>query len=292
MQAWWLDVVCGANNWDVALETQDDKVVAALPYYHYRQQVLALPRLSQEFGPWIQYPDGQKNYSRRSHEKKMIAGLLAQLPAYKKATFQLPYVLQNWLPFSWHGYTSTLRYTYILDDIADTDLIWKGFRENIRREIRKAESMLTVEESTDVATLHALQTKTFSRQQSNAPHSLEFLQTLFEAAQKQGAGKLYVAKDADDTPHAAIFVVYDRNMAYYIVGGADTAKRTSGAKSLLLWHAIQDMAKEGVPTFNFEGSMIEPIERFFSAFGGTQQPYIRVTYRKPTFVRRLLNKLI
>ena len=29
--------------------------------------------------------------------------------------------------------------------------------------------------------------------------------------------------------------------------------------------------------FNFEGSMIEPVERFFRAFGAIQKPYFQIT---------------
>jgi hypothetical protein len=46
--------------------------------------------------------------------------------------------------------------------------------------------------------------------------------------------------------------------------------------SLLLWEAIKH-ARTVTRTFDFEGSMIEPIERFFRAFGGTLTSYLHVS---------------
>ncbi len=32
-QYWWLDIVCGENNWDVALCKIENKIAGAFPYY-------------------------------------------------------------------------------------------------------------------------------------------------------------------------------------------------------------------------------------------------------------------
>src|SRR5262245_26720571 len=45
--------------------------------------------------------------------------------------------------------------------------------------------------------------------------------------------------------------------------------------SLLIWEAIQFSAKV-TKRFDFEGSMVESIERFFRAFGARQVPYFSV----------------
>ena len=70
-------------------------------------------------------------------------------------------------------------------------------------------------------------------------------------------------------------MVWDDYTAYYLIGGADPELRNSGASSLLLWEAIQ-FAAQVSRTFDFEGSMLKPVERFFRAFGAIQQPYMQV----------------
>ena len=32
-QDWWLDSLCGSENWDILLVKRDDKIIGALPFY-------------------------------------------------------------------------------------------------------------------------------------------------------------------------------------------------------------------------------------------------------------------
>jgi hypothetical protein len=70
--------------------------------------------------------------------------------------------------------------------------------------------------------------------------------------------------------------VWDRHAAYNLLGGADPQLRTSGASSLLMWESIV-RARERTDVFDFEGSMLQPVERFFRSFGARQTPYLRVS---------------
>ena len=60
------------------------------------------------------------------------------------------------------------------------------------------------------------------------------------------------------------------------MGGADPRLRNSGANSLCMWEAIS-FSSTVSEQFDFEGSMLEPVERFFRAFGARQVPYFEVT---------------
>ena len=46
--------------------------------------------------------------------------------------------------------------------------------------------------------------------------------------------------------------------------------------SLLMWEAIK-YASTVTTKFDFEGSMIEPIENFFKGFGAVQQQYTNIS---------------
>ena len=59
--------------------------------------------------------------------------------------------------------------------------------------------------------------------------------------------------------------------------------------SLCLWEAILDASKY-TKSFDFEGSMIEPIERFVRAFGATQRPYFQIS-RTPSRLIRMKEAL-
>jgi hypothetical protein len=75
--------------------------------------------------------------------------------------------------------------------------------------------------------------------------------------------------------HAVAYAVWDDKAAYYVLGGGEPDLRNSGATSLLVWELIM-RAREVTDVFDFEGSMMEPLERFFRAFGGRQTPYLHV----------------
>jgi hypothetical protein len=84
------------------------------------------------------------------------------------------------------------------------------------------------------------------------------------------------ARDEAARVHAVSYVVWDEHAAFYLLGGGDPELRTSGASSLLMWESIM-RAREITDVFDFEGSMLRPVERFFRGFGSLQTPYLRVS---------------
>lgn len=62
-----------------------------------------------------------------------------------------------------------------------------------------------------------------------------------------------------------------------------TRLRNSGATSLLMWEAIK-FASTVSKKFDLEGSMLEPVERFFRGFGTVQKPYFTIS---KTFDKRM-----
>ena len=83
------------------------------------------------------------------------------------------------------------------------------------------------------------------------------------------------AEDAEGKIHAAAYIVWDKHTTYYLMGGGDPELRNSGATSAVMWEAIR-YASSINTSFDFEGSMIEPVERFVRGFGAKQVPYFHV----------------
>jgi hypothetical protein len=123
---------------------------------------------------------------------------------------------------------------------------------------------------------HAVWAKTFERQGLPVPASLALLERLDAACAPRAAAARLSAHDDAGRVHAVAYVVWDANAAFYLLGGGDPALRTSGAGSLLLWEAIA-RARAVTDVFDFEGSMLAPVERHFRAFGARQTPYLRVS---------------
>lgn len=279
-QSWWLDAACGKDNWNVALAKKKDRIVGSLPYEIRRcrmHTVSNMPALTQTLGPYIAYPPKQRYQKKLAFEKDVCEMLIAELPPLDQFSQNFSPEFQNWLPFHWNGYKQTTRYTYVLDGIKDHDSVWKNLSGNIRSDVRKAEKTVRVVEEANSDELYALVTKTFQRQgKKTATYSSEFLHRIVAACQKNNCCKMFLAVDEDGRHHAGALVVWDESKAFYLVGGGDPDLRNSGATSLVVWHSIKEASKH-VDCFDFEGSMLEPVERFFRAFGARQQLIFRVS---------------
>lgn len=276
---WWLDSVAD-DNWDVILVEKGDQILASMPYVkktRYGLTVLSQPSLTQTLGPWLR-PSTAKYARQLSQEKDLLQQLFSQLPDF--AHFQQNWHCSrtNWLPIYWLGYEQTTRYTYRIEDLTNSDAIWKKFEANIRTDVRKAENKEGVKVRTDLSVddFLNLNEKVFLRQNMALPYTKDLVYKLDAAANANNARKIFIAEDEQGRHHAAVYLIWDDNTAYYLMGGGDPELRNSGATSLCMWVAIQ-FAATVTKSFDFEGSMIEPVERFFRNFGAKQTPYFSIS---------------
>jgi hypothetical protein len=256
-------------------------VVARLPYAlrgRPRMRMLTMPPLTQTLGPWVERPATAGR--ALGDELALLAQLEAALPRADAFVQQFAPCMLNALPFRWAGYRLELQYTYRLSGLQSEAALWDGLRGSVRREIRKARTRVEVRDDLELDRFHAVWAKTFARQGLPVPATLSQLERIDAACAARDAGMRFSAHDEADRVHAVAYVVWDPQAAFYLLGGADPALRTSGASSLLLWEALL-RARTVTDVFDFEGSMLEPVERFFRGFGAVQTPFLRVTRSTP-----------
>jgi GNAT acetyltransferase-like protein len=269
----WAEVTC----------EQDGSTVARLPYVirgRPRLRMLTQSSLTQTLGPWVETSPA-KPARALAHEHELLAELEAALPPAQAFSQQFAPSMLNALAFHWAGYRLEARYTYRLHRLRSSGDLWAGLRDNIRREIRKARKRVEIVDDLGVERFYEVLSKTYERQGIPTPHSRAELERLAAACEARGAGAMLFARDDAGQLHAAVWVVWDRNGAYYLLAGAEPHLRNSGASSLLAWEAIM-RAGEHADVFDFHGSMLQPVERFFRAFGAQQTPYLSVTRMSPT----------
>lgn len=279
-QYWWLDVVCGEENWDVVLVEKGGEVMGAMPYFFYRKfglMFIAQPPLTQTTGVWIR-SSGAKYARALGYQKDIMGGLIKGLPAFDSFSQNWHYSNTNWLPFCWNGFRQTSRYTYVLPSLASEAQLWAALEEKTRSDIRKAADRfeLQVRDDYGVTEFLRLNRMTFERQGMEMPYDSSLIERLDAACAARGQRKILIAEDKQGQHHAGVYIVWDENEAYYLLGGGNPQLRNSGATSLCLWHAIRH-ASTVTKSFNFEGSMIESVERFFRAFGAIQTPYFNIS---------------
>lgn len=288
-QDWWLDATAGAENWDVALVAdKNERINASLPYMLAKRRglvYLGQPQLTQALGPWLRQIDG-KTATRLAREKEWLRALIEQLPPFDHYAQNWDWRSQNWLPFHWAGFRQTTRYTYILHDLMDEQVLWQGLQENIRTDIKKAGNRfrLRVRDDLTLDDFLPLNRMTFDRQEMALPYSEAFVRRLDLVCQERQARQIFIAEDDQGRRHAGVYIVWDAQSAYYLMGGGDPQLRNSGATSLCMWEAIKYAATVS-RRFDFEGSMIEPVERFFRAFGAAQTPYFAVSKTPSRLIR-------
>ncbi|MCW4152617.1 GNAT family N-acetyltransferase [Halomonas sp. 18H] len=290
-QAWWLDAVAG-DAWDVVLATKGKDINGSLPYLTRRRwgfTFLTQPKLTQTLGPWVR--PAKKSYPKQmAYEKDVLGTLIEQLPQCDYYGQNWDCTRSNWLPFYWRGFEQTTRYTYRLALNDDPENLWKGLQQNIRGDIRKARDRFgVVVRNACLEEFLDLNRMVFERQNKMVPYTSDFVAGIDAAASSRNARDCLVAVDLEGRLHAGAYIVRCGQTAYYLMGGGDPELRNSGATSLVLWEAICRQPKS-IEVFDFEGSMIEPVERFFRAFGAVQTPYFHVS-RNSSKCLKLINSL-
>jgi lipid II:glycine glycyltransferase (peptidoglycan interpeptide bridge formation enzyme) len=278
-QPWWLDAVCGEKNWDVALVEKGGQIWGSMPYLKIKKYIFNMsgpPKLTQTLGPYIKYPPKQKYYKKLSWEKELMLSLINQQPKSDYFHQNFHYSVKNWLPFYWQGFQQTTRYTYVIENISIQNL--EGNLEtDIRRRRKKAEKLgVKVFDLTDINQFYDVNVKTFLRKKMAVPYTLNFVKILYETCLKNNACKMYAAKDINGQIIAANFLLFDNNTVYYLMGGIDPDYKDVGGMDMVIFESIK-FALQSNRKFDFEGSMIESVEKYFRSFGAKQMPYYSVS---------------
>jgi lipid II:glycine glycyltransferase (peptidoglycan interpeptide bridge formation enzyme) len=288
---WWLDAVCG-NDWKVLLKEKNGKILAAMPLYTPVERVSIMPDYTQALGIWFAPESKDTKYSSMIEHRQAIGKeFINQLKDYKYYMQCFNYDFTDWLPFYRNGYRQTTKYSYILDNIKDMNKLFENFSQQTRRNLRNAEeNKIEVRNGLSVGDFLRIQYKTFERQNITNKQSSDVLSRLIKASRERNQGEIFGGYDENNNLHATVFVVWQKRSANYIAGGGDPQLRNSGAHSLVLWEAIKHVT-QFTDTFDFDGSMILGIERFFREFGAKQTPYFQISKGKLGLADRIKIKL-
>lgn len=282
LQYWWLDAVCGEDNWDVVLQESNDNIIAAWPFFvkkKFKKIFITMPKLTQIMGPYIIYPPGQSSNKKLSYEKKIMEGLLSQMPKFFYFCQNMHCSIKNWLPLYWQGFHQTTRYTYVIDGLNNIDHVLAGFTHAKRKNIKKSADCVKVGFDLPADEFYQNHVLTLAKQGKKISYTYDLFKQLYDMVYDRGVGKTIYAKDSEGNIHAALFVIWDSCSAYDLISTIDPDYRNIGAASLLVYEIIKYISSF-VNQFDFEGSMIEPVERSFRSFGAKQIPYFRVTKTK------------
>ena len=177
------------------------------------------------------------------------------------------------------------RMNFVLPLQAGYDVLYKGYRENIRRNIKKSRDFgCSLQRDVNIDAIIAL-TKNQAKEVSEP--GLDAFRSVFQQLKKEGQAKSYgiVSKQGDLLASAAF--VFSHHRAYYLLVGNHPNGRTLGASHALIDAFIQDHAGQNL-LLDFEGSDLRNLAFFYSSFGAREEKYAAIRLnRLPWWVRWL-----
>ncbi len=282
LKDWWMDAVCGKDRWDAFIVGSGNSVQAIMPYYLHKDRrgfnSITNPILTQFQGIWYNYDNNQNHIKRLKYDKKVINKIIDELEELKVDRFDqsFNYMVTNLLPFRWRGFRQKVGYTYVIDMINDESMVYNNFENRIKSDIKKASNKVTIKTNCSIENVYKTVEKTFKRQNKVPAYSIDLLKRIDKACEVHNCRKIFYAVDCNERIHSVVYIVWDNESAYYLLGGSDPELRDSGANSLLIYKAIK-YTSEHVARFDFEGSVIESVEHYFRGFGAVQKPYYSVS---------------
>ncbi len=293
-QPWWLDITSGEDKWDVLLVEKGGSIQGALPYsFNRKKNTISISQasLTPRNGILLNYPKNQKLTSKVSFERKVIKELIEELENLDLTNYNqnYNYNFNNWLPLYWNGFKQTTRYSYIIN--YDSKWDEKDIDSATRNLIRKAEKFVSISENISIEEFYKINTMTYSRKGMVNPYSMDLVKRLDNECVSRNCRKILCAKDNEGNIHAAIYLVWDNNSVYYLMGGVSPEFKSTNATSMLLLNAIK-FSLENELDFDFEGSMIESIEKFFSSFGAVRKEYYNISKGYKVNFRSIISDVI
>jgi len=279
-QPWWLDAICGEDNWDVWLYEKGGNILAAMPYYvemrgDYRYITKA--PLTQNNGILFVHESNAKIQKIAHFEEKVIDNLSLWLDESGFDVYEQQYLhtFKNWQPFFWNGFKCVLRYSYLIEDTSDLAKVISNYSSNLRKNIKKGQKRCKefVELNADI--FYREHEKIYSKQNLSCPFSYELWERLYLACKDHRCGKAFAIINPDNRISSLAFFAWDDKYVYFLMGGSIPELSEDNTFSLMMHHGIE-MASEMGKAFDFEGSMIKRVAKAMREYGGIPTPYYRI----------------
>lgn len=279
-QPWWMDAICGSENWDVWLYYRGENILAAMPYYMEKRgkfRYITKAPLTQTNGIIFSHAGNSKIQTRAAYEEKVIDAMVEWL---KNSDFdvyeqQYPHTFNNWQPFFWNGFSCITRYSYLIKDTSDIDKIFEGYSSNLRKNIKKGQRRTKEIQTLDADLFYKEHEKIYKKQGRCCPFSYNLWLKLYTACQEHECGKALSVINHEGEISSLAYFVWDDRYVYFLMGGSIPELSEDNTFSYLMHMGIK-MASEMGRAFDFEGSMIKRVAKAMREFGGVPTPYYRI----------------
>lgn len=291
-ESWWLDASTGSpDGWrpNLLLDANGDARAAwPLPTRTTAQGAVATGAPYTPFvGP--QLPDREAGVARVSADVDLLRELATMLETYAHVEAACMPELDYWTPLAWHGFEQTTRTTWRIAAGTTPDDVRAGMRKGTRSALTAAERDGLVVDTGTIEELLAACEATFAAQDIADVPARTVLERVARAATQRERGEILAVRTAGGELASAGLFVWDDRFTWNLANGRIASSGATGAPTALLWHAIGRALERGTG-FDFEGSMLEPVERFVRGFGGEPVAYSVVRRSSPAWAKVVARK--
>jgi hypothetical protein len=267
-------------DWEAAVIYHDGQIAAAWPWEQKRRWGIAYvlqPPFAQYHGVLFRSLSDQP-YKALEFQKKALQLLHAAIPPavrYMSVTFSPAFAYD--LPLIWSGWQQRTCYTYWTDIGMGYEAFLGSVASHVRREIKKAAQAhlrVAVENAPEqvVAILKKAKPEVV---QTISPRFFEGLCQNARHYYAEGQSCCLIGYDGSLPIAGIIYFFYKDTMIYY-QGSTLPEYKNSGIMSAIIAESVRLYGHQ-YRYLDFDGSMIEPIERFFRGFAAFPVRYSRFT---------------
>lgn len=290
--SWYLEIV--SPNAQFILIFEEEELIAGMPFDLKEKYLLKYSLqtiFSQHTGIFIRNRAFKSTQHLYKFKQEIVETIIKNIPK-NISLFQ-----QNFSPkfdfeqaFHWHGFSISTRFTHYLDLNQSFGEFKKALSKGTKYNLKQAEkSAISIEKSTNFQEIKEIlqQIARNTSEKSSVLNEVrnltkngkaELLIKIVESAEKNNAGKFFLAKHENKTVGYGIFLAHQEKITY--LSGFTLPKfRKSGVSTKLLVHVIED-SLEKFDIFDFEGSMQKGIGEFFRSLGGVPVRYSSIVKKK------------
>ena len=182
------------------------------------------------------------------------------------------------------------RMNYVLQLNEPYEKLHDHYRDNIKRNIKKAEKLdLTINKNIALAEVILLVREQLKKFTDIAAKDFENFKGLYQILYKKEKATTYGVYSKEGQLLAAAVFFFYRQRAYYIMVGNHPNGKTLGASHALINAFIKDHAGQSL-LLDFEGSDIPSLAHFYSSFGAKEEKYAAVRLNRLPFWLKWVKK--
>lgn len=181
---------------------------------------------------------------------------------------------------------SISRSNYVLDLSKPYETLFQNYRENIRRNIKKALQLgCVIQKGFDAEKVILLAVQQMKSHGNKEAENIERFRKLYQYLHARQMATTYGVFSAQNELLASCVFFFSHNRAYYILVGNHPNGKTTGASHALIDAFIKDHAGKNM-LLDFEGSDIPNLAFFYSSFGAVHEIYPGIKINRLPFYLR------